>query len=99
MNSGYVCRPCKRSFVSLKEFVTHTNKRQCVANAALDNLMNTSASQNASTSVVSATDAPTTVQSVVDEPAPSNISSPMAAPSPMNEDMEQETGNINLTTI
>ena len=104
MNSGYFCYPCKRSFASLKALVRHNNKRQCVTNAAVDSLNTDNADENATASAptgltteaptASINDVPPSAQPTTNEPVPSNISSPMAAPSPMSEDIELQAGNI-----
>ena len=98
MNSGFFCHPCKRSLASLKALVRHNNKRQCVANAAVEISNTNNADQDATASVptsltneapvASINDVPPSAQSIASEPAPSNISSPMAAPSPMSKDIE-----------
>lgn len=110
MNTSFFCHPCKRAFASLDEYVKHNTKKQCVTNDVISrfnqqnqaaststtttNVMNVDTTATTAEPIVAVSTESANVQPTEFEPVQSNISSPMAASSPMSEDTEQQVGNI-----
>ena len=106
MNSTAICNVCKRSFSSVQKLVRHSKKQKCSTNQAVEIVSNkdgTQANQSVVSSISQHAETPA-VQHAIQyreksavQPTDSNIDSPIADPSPMEEDVEQPTGNADIT--
>lgn len=93
MNSTVFCNGCKRSFSSLQKLVKHCKKQKCGTNND-DRTQVDHPNIQSTTQVVEQTVEQPAVQPIV-----SNISSPMAGISPIEEDVEPLAGTVALTRI